>query len=303
MALLYGDPKHRTIADVDLLILRADLPRALVCFERQGYTRRGSETLDEYLRFVKNAPGLAGNQSISLFGKEGGEIDLHWTLDGCGLATEQILERAVPARLMGATIPVTDSRDGCLLTVHHVIREGVAIEGACRDLLDIRLWCEHLQENHQLEAAMKWAVRSGYQTSALAVTSLLRSYDDSSAAARAAELLNELTSPAERKSAALLTELFHYQMGNGRLAEDVLYLVHSRPWRQILQGLGRDWSGYRRSMQTFDKNLNLEISLLERVAALARSIPGLRGLKLARALARIKYGAPRKTIAGAPDSL
>jgi hypothetical protein len=303
MAVLYGDPKHRTIADVDLLILRNDLHDALVCLERKGYARRGSETLDEYLRFVKNAPGLAGNQSITLFGKEGGEIDLHWTLDGSGLGTEQILERAGTARLMGATIPVVDSKDGYLLAVHHVIREGVAIEGAGRDLLDIRLWCERLRENHQLEAGMKWAVRSGYQVSALAVASLLRSYDDSSAAARAAELLDGLTSPSEHKSAALLTELFHYQMGNGRLAEDVLYLVHSRPWRQILRGLGRDWSGYRRSMQTFEKNLNQEISLPGRVAALVRSIPGLRGLRLARELARIKYGAPKKMITQAREPL
>jgi hypothetical protein len=303
MALLYGDPKHRTIADVDLLILRNNLRDALVCLERSGFARRGSETLEEYLRFVKNAPGLAGNQSITLFGNEGGEIDLHWTLDGSGLGTEEILERAGTARLMGATIPVVDPKDGYLLTVHHVIREGVAIEGAGRDLFDIRLWCEHLQENHQLDAAMKWVARSGYQASALAVASLLRSYDDSSAAARAAELLNELTSPSERRSAALLTELFHYQIGNGRLAEDVLYLVHSRPWRQILQGLGRDWSGYRRSMDTFDKNLNQEISLPQRVAALARAIPGLRGLRLARELARIKYEAPKKMITRTPDSL
>src|SRR5277367_1850258 len=129
---------------------------------------------------------------------------------------------------------------------------------------------------------MNWAVQSGYIVPVLVVTRLLGSYDDTSAAARAAELLWERTSPSERKSVAGLTELFHYQMGHGRLREDVLYLVHSRPWRQILRGLGRDWSGYRRSMQSFDKNLGQEISLRERVALLAKSIPGPRGLKLAR---------------------
>jgi hypothetical protein len=294
MAVLYGDPKHRTIGDVDLLILRKDLHDALVCLHRKGYARRGSETLDEYLRFVKNSPGLAGNQSISLFEGEAGEIDLHWTLEGSGLRTEKILERAGTARLMDATIPVVDSKDGFLLTVHHVIREDMAIEGACRDLVDIRLWCRRLQENRQLEAGMKQAVRSGYQAPALAITGLLRSYDDTSAAARAAGLLFDLTSASERKTATRLTELFHYQMGNGRLGRDVLYLLHSRPWRQMLEGLGKDWSGYRRSMQTFDTNLNQEIPLRERVAELVRSIPGPRGLKLARELARIKFGAPTR---------
>ncbi len=298
MAVLYGDPKHRTIADVDLLILRKDLRDALVCLERSGFARRGSETLDEYLRFVKNAPGLAGNQSITLFDEQGGEIDLHWALDGSGLRTEEILDRARNARLMNARIPVVDSRDGFLLTVHHVIREDMAIEGACRDFCDLRLWCRHLEENRQLEAGMKGTVRSGYAAPALAVTGLLRSYDNASAAARAADLLYDLASPSARRSATRLTELFHYQMGNGRLGKDVLYLLHSRPWRQMLFGLGRDWSGYRRSMQTFDQNLNQEIPLHERVAELARSIPGPRGLKLARELARIKYRVGR-----APDSL
>ncbi len=294
MAVLHGDPKHRTIGDADLLILRKDLHDALVCLEEKGFARRGSETLDEYLRFVKNSPGLAGNQSINLYGEDGADIDLHWTLEGSGLSTEEILERAGTARLMNAEIPVVDSKDGFLLTVHHVIREDMAIEGACRDLVDIRLWCGHLLKKQQLEEGMRWAVRSGYQVPALAVTSLLRSYDESSAAARAAHFLFELTNPSERKSATLLTELFHYQMGNGRLGRDVLYLLHSRPWRQMFEGLGRDWSGYRRSMQSFDKNLNQESSLRERFAELARSIPGPRGLKLARELARIKHGAPAR---------
>jgi hypothetical protein len=56
-------------------------------------------------------------------------------------------------------------------------------------------------------------------------------------------------------------------------------------------------------MDTFDKNLNQEISLPQRVAALARAIPGLRGLRLARELARIKYEAPKKMITRTPDSL
>ncbi len=291
IAVLYGDPKRRTIHDADILILQKDLPAALACLERIGFVRRGLETLQQYLHFVENAPRFAGNKAVTLFGAKGAEVDLHWELTGSGLRTEDILARARPASLIDATIPVVDSKDGFLLTVHHAIREDLAIESVCRDLLDVRLWCHHLREAGQLEAGMNWAAQSGYQVPALAVTSLLSGYDDTTAAARAAELLRGLASPAERRSAARLLELFHYQLGNGRLGKDVFYLVHSRPWRQILRGLGTDWSGYRRSMQTIEKQVGEERPLYERVVLLAKSIPGPQGLKLARELARVKYGA------------
>jgi hypothetical protein len=289
MAVLYGDPKHRTIGDADLLILPKDLAGALACLERRGFARRGSETLSEYLRFVDHAPRFAGNKAIALYAADGAEIDLHWELAGSGLGVEGILERANTARLMDATIPVVDSKDGFLLTVHHAIREDLGIESICRDLLDARLWCDHLQATRQIEAGMKWAADSGCRVPALALTSLLGSHDDATAAALAAALLRDSASAAECGSAARLTELFHYQIRNGRLGKDVLYLVHSRPWRQILKGLGTDWSGYRRSMRTLDQQLDQEKPLLERAVLLAKSIPGPRGLRLARTLARVKY--------------
>ena len=98
-------------------------------------------------------------------------------------------------------------------------------------------------------------------------------------------------SPAERWSAERLTEFFTIRWEMDRLGKDVLYLVHSRPWRQILKGLGTDWSGYRRSMQTIEEQRDEQQPLFARAVELAKSIPGPRGLKLARELARVKYGA------------
>jgi len=291
MAVLYGDPRGRTIQDADILISRKDLSPALACLGRQGFARRGEETLAEYLQFVQNAPRFAGNQAVALYGENGGEIDLHWDLAGSGLRTEEILGRASRAPLMDATIPVVDPQDGLLLTIHHEIREALAIESVCRDLLDVRLWCHRLREASQLEAATIRASHSGFVIPALAVTSLLSGYDDTTVAAQAAILLRDLASSAERQSAARLIELFHYQLQNGRLGKDVLYLVHSRPWRQILKGLGTNWSGYRRSMQTIEAQVGEEMPLYERVSLLASSIPGRQGLRLARELARVKYGA------------
>jgi len=291
IAVLYGDSKHRTIHDADILILKKDLPSALACLERQGFERRGAETFAQYLRFVADSPGFAGNQAVTLYGEEGSEIDLHWELAGSGLRAEEILGRAVRCDLMDSTIPVIDAKDGFLLTVHHTIRENLAIESVCRDLLDARLWFHYLRESGRLEAVMKFAAESRSKVSALTVATILSEYDGTTAAAQAARLLSELASPAERRSAASLAELFHYQLRHGRLGKDVFYLVHSRPWRQIVRGLATDWSGYRRSMQTLEKQLGEERPLHERVARLAKSIPGLRGLRLARELACIKFGA------------
>jgi hypothetical protein len=289
MAVLYGDPKHRSIHDADVLILPKDVARAVVCLEENGFTHRGSQTLTEYLRFVENSPGFAGNKAVSVYGPGGSAIDLHWRLAGSGLPEEEILQRAVTAHLMDSTIPVVDSKDGFLLTVHHAIRENLAIDSVCRDLLDVRLWCARLSEAGELEGAIKLAIRSGCQVAVLAVTSLLASYDATTATAQAAALLRERASSAERQSAARLIEIFHYQLNNGRLSKDVFYLVHSRPWRQILTGLGKDWFGYRQSMHTIEERRGELRPLPMRIALLAKSIPGVRGLRLARELAIIKY--------------
>jgi hypothetical protein len=289
MAMLYGGPKHRTVGDGDLLILRKDLASALVCLERKGLARKGTDTLDEYLRFVENAPRFAGNQAIAVYGEDGSEIDLHWQLAGSGLRVEELLDRSVRVELLGSEIPVVDAKDGFLLTVHHAIREDLGIESMCRDLLDACLWCEHMEKSFELEEGMKWAARAGSRVAALAVTSLLRGYDDTTAAARANEFLSGAASRAERRSAARLMDLFHYQLGNGRLGKDVMFLVHWRPWRQVLKGFGRDWAGYRRSMEAMEEQLGERLPLTRRFSDFARSIPSPGALRMARELALVKY--------------
>ncbi len=290
IALLYGDPKHRTIQDADILILKKDLPSALACLGRQGFERQGTETLAQYLRFVEESPGFAGNQAVTVHGEQGCEVDLHWEVAGSGLRADEILTRATRCNLMGSNIPVVDARDGFLLTVHHAVRENFAIESVCRDLLDAGLWFQYLHTAGKLDEAMKSAAESRCKVAALTVATLLSQYDRASTATQAAESLSALANPAERRSAASLAELFHYQLSHGRLGKDVFYLVHSRPWRQIIKGLATDWSGYRRSMRTMEEKLGEDRPLHERAARLARSLPGLHGLRLARELACIKFG-------------
>lgn len=289
MAVLYGDAKHRTIHDADLLIQRRHLSQALGCLEAHGFVRSGSETLAEYLHFVENSPGFAGNQALALYGPDESEIDLHWEVAGSGLKVEDIISRAVTTNFMESRIPVVDSISGFLLTVHHAIRENLAVESACRDLLDVRRWCSQLASTGQLEAAMKRAEETGCLVSALAVTGILGAYDNATPAAQAAELLRASASSSQRRSAARLTEVFHYQLEKGQLRKDVFYLVHWRPWKQVLTGLGENWHGYRRTMNTLELRLGQARPLYERATLLARSIPGLRGLRLARELALVKF--------------
>jgi len=290
MAVLYGGgPKQRSIGDGDLLILRKDIAAALACVERIGFRRKGEETLAEYLSFVENAPRFAGNEAMALYGEDGSEIDLHWSIAGSGLFVEEILKRAEKTELMDVTIPVVDGADGLLLTIHHAIREDLAMESVCRDLLDVRLWCERLEQRNEFEIAMKRSKEAGSHPAALAVCGVLSGYDDTTAAARFARLLSDHVSRSHRQSAARLVELFQYQMKRGRLEKDVLLLVHSRPWGQILRGLVSDWAGYRRSMQTLEEQLGDRQPLPTRFAMLAKSIPGLQGVRLARELALVKY--------------
>jgi hypothetical protein len=287
MASLYGKPELRTIYDADLLIEPQDLDAALHCLERQGFARRGLESLEQYQWFVANSPGFGGNQAVTLQGPGGVEIDLHWHV-GESLRATEILKRSVWVELMGRRIPVTHPRDGFFLSVRHAIRENLAAEAVCRDLLDVSGWCEALRGCGELQRTL--GTNRECRVPALAVTTILRSYEGTGAAAEVAELLSVSITAEERRSARNLGELFAYQLHHGQLSKDVLYLVHSRPWRQIFRGLGRDWGGYRQSMHSMEDSLGTAESWSARASRLARSVPGIRGLQLARELARAKYG-------------
>jgi hypothetical protein len=286
IAMLYGDPRRRSIHDVDLLIRPADLTNALKILDRHNFRPQGVADIAEYRHFVANAPGFAGNQAIALYDGEGGEIDLHWELRGSGLNVDDILQRAVEAQ----QLPVVSPADALTLTAHHAVRENLAVAGACRDLLDIRLWCHRLQETGTIATVAGQCARSPRASSVLAAANILGNYAPAGPAVLLAAALECLLSPAQCRAARELGRLFHYQLQQGALDNDVLFLVHSRPWLLILRGLSLGWPGYRRTMRSLETQLEQDRPLHRRLLTFVRSIPGREGLRLARQLARVKFG-------------
>lgn len=286
IALLYGDPRRRSIHDVDLLIRPADLDSALKVLDQHNFRPQGVEDINEYRHFVANAPGFAGNQAIALYDGEGGEIDLHWELRGSGLNVDDILKRTVEAQ----QLPVVSPADALTLTAHHTIRENLAVAGTCRDLLDIRLWCDHLQGTGTLTKVAGQVALSPRASSVLATANILAHYAPAGPATLLTAALERLLPQAQCQAARELSLLFHYQLHQGPLDNDVLFLVHSRPWLLILRGLSLGWPGYRRTMRSLETQLEQDRPLHRRLLTFVRSIPSREGLRLARQLARVKFG-------------
>src|SRR5262249_18492765 len=176
IALIYRDPRRRTIQDADLLVRRGDLFKAVASLEASGFSRKSPATLEEYAEFVENSPGFAGNKAVALYGEDC-EIDLHWEVMGSGLRTEDILNRRVRVDFNGAAVPIADPTDALLLAVHHAIRENLAVETVCRDLVDVRQWFDRLQRERRIEAVIQRSSQAGCQASLLAVVNILRDYE------------------------------------------------------------------------------------------------------------------------------
>lgn len=291
IALLYGSPRERTIRDADLVVAEADVAAALRCLEAKGFTRRGNETFDQYVQFVAHSPGFAGNMAVTVYAENEGEVDLHWRVGITGMTAESLLDRCESAKFGATEIPVVHPVDGFLLTAQHAVRDNLAVESALRDLLDLRLWCAALSVAGHLDELARRACEAGLLVPAIAVTTILLGYDAAEATRGAAEILSRAATAQQRKSAAGLSRAFHYQLARGNFNKDLLYLVHSRPVRQVLGGLRNDWTGYRKSQHSVEDQLHQRKSLARRALDLMKSAVQPGRLGLVRELARAKFGA------------
>jgi hypothetical protein len=289
ISLLYGSPRERTIRDADLIVAEADVSAALSCLEVIGFARRGNETFDQYVQFAVNSPGFAGNLAVTLYAENEGEIDLHWRVGTTGMTVEGLLDRSINGKLGASEISVVHPADGFLLTAQHSVRDNLTVESALRDLLDLRLSCEMLLVAGHLDELARRACETRLLVPAIAVTTILRGYDPTEAICSVAEILSRSATAEQSKSAAGLSRAFHYQLERGNFNKDLLYLVHSRPIRQVLNGLRNDWSGYRKSQHSVEDQLNQRRSLTRRAMELMKSAVRPGKLNIAREVARAKF--------------
>ena len=118
----------RPMDDVDVLVRRADAPRAVELLAESGWRWKGANSFD--LVFGR----AHGN---SLFDAERRQIDLHWSSLSLEIVADDVLwERASPADLHGQRVFVPTAADQLVLVCLH----GVAWHGAgLRWMLDATL--------------------------------------------------------------------------------------------------------------------------------------------------------------------
>lgn len=292
MASLYAVPGDRTIADADVLVTPENAPAALARLAEIHFHPAPGQEFDKVKKFLDNSPGLAGNKAIALYGPQHAEIDLHWSVGIANAPPQLMLERSESAVLLGSKIRVPTALDAMLLTSRHSMRENFTIDKMCRDLLDIRLWCERLTRDGSLHRVLAAIQASGRCTPVLAMTQILAAYDANSASTQASRALSAVASKQEQQAASELSRMFVAQVARGPISKDLLYLAHTKPLRQVFAGARANWREYRSVMQSMEQKLDGRTApLAKRIQMLAAAAKGidLRQFRSIRTLARLKY--------------
>ena len=281
IALLHTNASDRMLRDVDILIRADDLAAAITILEAHGYRRGvGSGSLADYLAFVKNSPGAAGNQAVSLSNLGGNHLDLHWKLGR--FDTEALLSTARPVRVLHVETTVVRPAFGLLLTVHHAVRNDLIPDEIARDILDCGSWFHLLaQDPEELACALEYARRWGLDDAVRAVSMIVQHFGGDS----------PLPAAATGSAAAALAELYLRQLDSGPINSDLPYLASPRAIGQILSGALSGWRRFTGLMREFEAaNGEESLPLSERASRLATAAWQLSPAqwRQVRALARAK---------------
>jgi hypothetical protein len=276
-----GDPE-RMVKDVDILISPDAIPSALALLESHGYRRTvETGTLQEYIAFVQNSPGAAGNEAVSLTIRPGADLDVHWKLGRIDVA--ELLATSRQVDVLGCKVPVVRPAFGLLLSVHHAVRNDFVPDHIARDVIDCAGWFDLLSENPaELICAREHAERWGLAEAIAAMSLIVQQcgHEDRWC----------VTGPVTSGAADLATLYFH-QLESGPINTDLAYLGSSRPLRQVLAGACSGWRGYKDMMRAFEQS-NGEESLTpwQRLRQMAISVWSLSPSewRQIRALARAK---------------
>jgi len=284
LAYLYTSPRNRTLQDTDVLIRPHDVERALAVLEAAGFKRYPECPWEEYVAFVRNSPGTAGNEAVSLRDEKGGAVDLHWHLGI--LDVETLLGGAATVQVLNRPLPLMSARHAMLLSVHHALRNDFVPGDIGRDVCDFAYWQPLLARRDEWPAAAEDAARWGLSGACGALARIVAELQGRVDAAPPVAL-----SRADQATARELAGFYFQQLRSGAVNTDLAYVASARPWLQIATGLAGGWGRYRAMMRQFEQgNGEASLSLGARLWNLARSLgrlsPG--NWRQLRTLARTK---------------
>lgn len=294
LAVAGAERQSRTLQDVDLLVSEQDVVPAVRLLERRGYGCSVPGDLHDYFRFVRNSPGFSGNEAVVLAAPDGAEVDLHWRVGPRTAArfdSGVVLSRSRALPFKGRTIRVVGNVDGALLTVHHSLRNNFVPDDMVRDLLDLETWLTRMHSDDELTLFAEAARESALLSPALAMAGILSRVKPGDVTLRAIDVLQRGITPAMQSTAWKIEELFFFQLRDGPLNPDMLYLMRRDAWRLILSGALTGWSRYREQMQALEiKKHGAPLSLTRRFGRLWSSVIHTRRnhWALFRTLAQVK---------------
>jgi hypothetical protein len=239
---LHGGQPRRGVGDTDIAVSPDHADAAIEALLAAGFTPKvAGIRREEIVRFSRTSPGSAGNESLSLCGDDGTEIDVHWRLGGFDVPAMVTAARMI--RVLADEVPLVRPGLGLLLAAHHSLRNDFVPDECLRDLLDAAGWMRLLAAD---AAESSWteqeARRLGLDAAVGAFAIILAE--------------NGLHPPWERppihSTSTLLAELFRAQCESGPINTDLVYLCSIGPGWRLFQGLLGGGAGYIRAMRAME---------------------------------------------------
>jgi hypothetical protein len=284
LAFLYPGLRNRTLQDVDVLIHPQDVDAALGVLEEAGFKRSPDGPWSEYVAFLRNSPGTAGNEAVSLRDEKGGAVDLHWRLGALDVETllagsglEEVLKRPVPLMSAGHCM---------LLSVHHALRNDFVPGDIARDVCDFAHWQALLSKTGQWQTLSADAEKWGLSAACAALAYIVAEFQGMPIAESPLPV-----SQADQAVARQLSAFYFHQLIAGPVNTDLAYVASTRSLLQILAGLAGGWKQYRDLMRRSEEsNGEVSLPLHGRLLNLGKSLTGLSpsGWRQIRALAHAK---------------